>query len=420
MALKWGFFSGNVAPLKMTTIFAKKKPVPMKSVYMRATGNCFVMIDMMSHYIFAKHLSEGLIGEIMYVLNSIALVVGMPERIYYDGKTLQDMAFATFCQIQDIQLKPYASNSNAYVQALANYFISLVHYENLDPDTLTLRLWEMRSYAVFNPRAFDGTTHSPLRLFYKRFEGDNIYRYAIQPAARSPMNSVGLANIKYVRYPSMLKEIESIFKKKIRYVLLGSSNAKGLELVQPRDDIFNIVDFTNISEGGMSASRMNGKDKYFNSYLAKHEKLNFLHDTEHHTIIIVFVGTNDYKHGEYDKYAASLLATITALTNRNQKSNFITLTPLPRGINIPLISKQMAIADKIVTEMRERGLRVVNAYNAIPHHLRHPSNLYDQSRNDGIHYSTEVRTHLSTVLSNLIKLDIQQLWLECNSPFTYQ
>ena len=142
--------------------------------------------------------------------------------------------------------------------------------------------------------------------------------------------------------------------------------------------------------------------------------------TEHHTIVIVFVGTNDYKHGEYDKYAASLLATIIALTNSNQKSNFITFTPLPRGINIPLISKQMAIADKIVAEMRERGLRVVNAYNAIPHHLRHPSNLYDQSRNDGIHYSTEVRTHLSTVLSNLIKLDIQQLWLECNSPFTYQ
>ena len=27
-----------------------------------------------------------------------------------------------------------------------------------------------------------------------------MYRYAIQPAARSPMNSVGLANIKYVRY----------------------------------------------------------------------------------------------------------------------------------------------------------------------------------------------------------------------------
>ena len=81
------------------------------------------------------------------------------------------------------------------------------------------------------------------------------------------MNSVGLANIKYVRYPSMIKEIESALKKKIRYVLLGSSNAKGLEMVQPKDDIFNIVDFINISEGGMSASRMNGKDKYFNSYL---------------------------------------------------------------------------------------------------------------------------------------------------------
>ena len=84
----------------------------MKSVYMRATGNCFVMIDMMSHYIFAKYLSEGIIGQIMYVLNNIALVVGMPERIYYDGRTLQDMAFATFCQLQNIQLKPYVSNSN--------------------------------------------------------------------------------------------------------------------------------------------------------------------------------------------------------------------------------------------------------------------------------------------------------------------
>ena len=153
--------------------------------------------------------------------------------------------------------------------------------------------------------------------------------------------------------------------------------------------------------------------------MIKHDKINFLNDTDHHTVIIVFVGTNDYKNGEYDKYAASLLATITALTNKNQKSKFITLTPLPRSINVPLITKQMAVTDKIVAEMRERGLRVVNSYNAIPHHLRHPSNLYDQSRNDGIHYSAEVRTHLSTVLSNLIKLDIQQLWSECNSPFTY-
>ena len=69
--------------------------------------------------------------------------------------------------------------------------------------------------------------------------------------------------------------------------------------------------------------------------------------------------------------------------------------------------------------MREHGIRVVNTYNAIPHHLRHPSNLYDQSRNDGVHHSPEVKTHLSTVLSNLIKLDIQLLWLECKSPFTY-
>ena len=217
----------------------------------------------------------------------------------------------------------------------------------------------------------------------------------------------------------MLKEIESRIKKKVRYVLLGSSNAKGLELVQPKDDIFNIVDFLNISEGGMSASRMNGKEKYFNAYLMKHDKLNYPHDTDHNTVVIVFVGTNDYKHGEYDKYGSSLLATITTLTNKTRKTNFITMTPLPRGLNVPLITKQMTVADKIVIEMRERGLRVVNTYNAIPHHLRHPGNLYDQSRNDGVHYSPEVRTHLSTVLSNLIKLDIQQLWLECNSPFTH-
>ena len=114
----------------------------MKSVYMRATGNCFVLIDMMSHYIFAKHLYKEKIGKIMYVLNNIVLVVGMPERIFFDGRTLQDPAFATFYQLQNIQLKPYVSNSNAYVQALANYFISLVYYENLDYETLTLRLWE--------------------------------------------------------------------------------------------------------------------------------------------------------------------------------------------------------------------------------------------------------------------------------------
>ena len=86
--------------------------------------------------------------------------------------------------------------------------------------------------------------------------------------------------------------------------------------------------------------RMNGKDKYFNAYLMKHDKLNYLNDTEHHTVVIVFVGTNDYRHDEYDKYATSLLATITALTNKNKKANFITMTPLPKGLNVPLITKQ--------------------------------------------------------------------------------
>ena len=86
--------------------------------------------------------------------------------------------------------------------------------------------------------------------------------------------------------------------------------------------------------------RMNGKDKYFNAYLMKHDKLNYLNDTEHHTVVIVFVGTNDYRHDEYDKYATSLLATITALTNKNKKANFITTTPLPKGLNVPLITKQ--------------------------------------------------------------------------------
>lgn len=79
----------------------------MKSVYMQATGNCFVMIDMMSYHIFAKHLKSGKISEIMYVLNNIVLVIGMPERIFYDGPTFQDPAFATFYQLQDIMLKQY-------------------------------------------------------------------------------------------------------------------------------------------------------------------------------------------------------------------------------------------------------------------------------------------------------------------------
>ena len=68
-------------------------------------------------------------------------------------------------------------------------------------------------------------------MFYKRFEGDQIYRYAIQPVARLPTNSISLSNSKYVIYPSLLKEIEANKGLKIIYILLGSSNAKNLENV---------------------------------------------------------------------------------------------------------------------------------------------------------------------------------------------
>ena len=95
------------------------------------------------------------------------------------------------------------------------------------------------------------------------------------------------------------------------------------------------------------------------------------------------------------------------------------MTPLPRGGDPSLIAKQMAIMDKFVKSMTERQLRVVNTYQALPHNLKSPSNLYCPSRHDLTHYSTEVLTVLSTVVANLIKLDIQQLWLDYRNPFDF-
>ena len=101
-----------------------------------------------------------------------------------------------------------------------------------------------------------------MTLFYSRFEGDQIYRYAIQPAARSPTNSIGLANIKYVRFPSMIRQIETNKGLKIRYLLLGSSNALELNSLKNQVDSYKSVNFTNISIGGLSANRMKGGEKF--------------------------------------------------------------------------------------------------------------------------------------------------------------
>ena len=406
-------------PFALKRMFAKRQTTPMKSVYVRVTYVYFVMIDMASHYIFAKRLTYGIIQELMSVINDMALVIGMPERFYYDSTHFATEAFARFCQIQDICCQQYSPNSNMLVQTLANSFMALVINTDYDETEINRRIWEFRSFPSFHPRTWDGITTSPIRNFYKRFEGDQIYRYAIQPCARSPLNSVGLAKIKYVRYPSLLKELEAHKNLKIRYVLLGSSNAMHLESDEPKDDIFKVVNFTNASIPGLSANRMNGKDKFFHYHLTQCDGINYLTDTDHHTIFILFIGANDYKNSEYDKYATSLLAAVSNLNNGKQKGKFITMTPLPRGLDLNIITRQMAFTDKLAKDMAQRQLRVVNTYHAIPHHLKSPSNLYCKKRNDNIHYSTEIRTVLSTIISNLIKLDIQQMWMDFKNPFEY-
>ena len=59
-------------------------------------------------------------------------------------------AFVNFCQLQNIFLKQYVSNSNAYVQVLANNFLSLVHYGNYEDQELNRQLWDFRSFPAFN------------------------------------------------------------------------------------------------------------------------------------------------------------------------------------------------------------------------------------------------------------------------------
>ena len=391
----------------------------MKAVYIRATKKCFIMIDMVSHYIFAKKVTHCIVPELIYIINDIALVVGMPDKFFYDSPPFNTDAFTKFCQVQSIYVKQYVPNSNPHAQILADHFISLVHYGNFDIPELNKRLWELRSFPVYNIRTFKGVTYAPMTLFYSRFEGDQIYRYAIQPAARSPTNSIGLANIKYVRFPSMIRQIETNKGLKIRYLLLGSSNALALNSLENQDDIYKIVNFTNISIGGLSANRMKGGEKFFNHHLMHLDHINYAHDTDYHTVVILFIGTNCYKNNEYDKYAAALMASVSILANRLHRNKFITMTPLPRGGDPSLIAKQMAIMDKFVKSMTERQLRVVNTYQALPHNLKSPSNLYCPSRHDLTHYSTEVLTVLSTVVANLIKLDIQQLWLDYRNPFDF-
>ena len=77
-------------------MFAKRQTTPMKSVYVRVTYVYFVMIDMASHYIFAKRLTYGIIQELMSVINDMALVIGMPERFYYDSTHFANEAFPAF------------------------------------------------------------------------------------------------------------------------------------------------------------------------------------------------------------------------------------------------------------------------------------------------------------------------------------
>ena len=394
---------------------------PMKNVYLRVDDHILILIDEATNFPFANYMSHGTVDIICEILDNWTAVIGNPKSIQYSGNILAAVEFETYCKKNEIALSPHRNGSNIRIESLANQIIALARYCEYSTNSMTYWLYGIRTTLMFRPRTVKGQHNlSPYELFYYRLKQDTIYANVVNIASKSPSHRFGVAAQSFIKIRGTVEKLVLKIKKPIRFILLGSSNGIRIENSCPQNNIFDIANFENLSLSGLSISKQAG-DNYLLNHL-KNVKCSIISNNDpFRSFIFVFIGCNNFKYNQYDLYAQCFLKTMEKLAAYVPPKRTIVLTALPRTMNLRLHSEQMNEMYKLQDKLLIKGYKVIQTYEAIPKYLRYPKRLFGL-KEFGLrakHYSKSVRIIISNLISNAIKLEIQDQWNEHHNPWDF-
>ena len=191
--------------------------------------------------------------------------------------------------------------------------------------------------------------------------------------------------------------------KKI-FVIVGSSNAQGIEEGENRNKIFSSATIINLARPGANV--------FFN------EKSSILHQVpaaRKNFELIIFVGANTYKNDEYKPFTLQYRVIINRLIKLKwSKEQLNIVLPLVRGNDIFQNMKQHREIKKLKHWLDSKGILAVDVYDKLTPEQKLPEQLFgkkDQRSNKGVHYSSQTRAVIHSTIANIIsfKLSRQEL-----------
>ena len=184
---------------------------------------------------------------------------------------------------------------------------------------------------------------------------------------------------------------------RLKFTIIGSSNAIGLESTSPKHPIFikNGVTLLNKSVRGLNTKGKQSKKSFL--------KYKFV--SRPRQFYILFLGPNGFRYRNFNKFLRTYLQNIRTLTQSVPAKRLIVVLPLPRG-HLGLHKRQMLSTKDFGTQLINLGLHVVNPYMLLPHRLRHIKYLFgkkDLKKRKYVHFSQTVRNKIYYSIGDKIR-----------------
>ena len=183
----------------------------------------------------------------------------------------------------------------------------------------------------------------------------------------------------------------------IKFTIIGSSNAIGLESTSPKHPILvkNGVTLLNKSIRGMNIKGKQSKKSFLKHKFASRPSQYY----------ILFLGPNGFRYRNFNNFLNTYLHNIRSLTQSVPAERLVVILPLPRG-HLGLHKKQMASTKEFGTQLVNLGIHVINPYMHLPYRLRHIKYLFgkkDLKKRKYVHFSQTIRSKIYYLMGDKIR-----------------
>ena len=387
---------------------------PMKVVYLQVMATCLILIDFASRFPLAYAMDGIDFKRVCSILETWFIVLGHPDSILSHQYISTNQHFDYYCRNNNIDNIRYQRGTNVLVETAAREVNSMIHECAGQEEEINKRLYIIRT----RTNEFQVT---PYDIMWNRFNRQFPLKMVTPITSKSPRHKDGVSFKRQNTYIRTINKLRDLNGRSTEYLLIGGSNSQNLELTSPTHPIFRYVNFRNMSLTGLSVNTI-AEENYLFNYLQTSQCPIMDEHNPTNSLVIIFIGANDYSPHNYNRYAKHFLKAMIKLTDFVHPDNVIILTTLPRTYDENLHRQQMEAMTKLGKELVSYGFRLINTYEAIPESIRKPNKLFGKKStgHDARHYSLAVRRILHALIAAAIQLDIQHQWSKRHNPWVFE